>query len=347
MITDALRRHLTGIALATAVLGVGGVAAAQSASNQAAAQALFEEGRKLMNDGRYADACPKLADSQRLDPGPGTLINLAACYEKNGQSASAWATYKEAIGAAEKSNRPEWSTRARQRAAGLEPTLRRLTIVVGQAARTNGLSVRRDGVEVSSGEWGVAIPVDPGTISVTAAAPGHATWTSRVDVKATGPATVTVNVPALESAPSTTSPAVDPRPVTPAVGAEPSPSDDGASRTRGNGQRTTGLVLGAAGIVGIGLGTYFGLSAISRRDDARPNCNDDLSSCNQAGIDAIDGAKSKALISTVSLIAGGALVAGGVIVYVTAPKRGTQRRDSLAVGPAAAGWGLGLHGTFE
>src|SRR5215472_1302913 len=70
---------------------------AQQASTEVAAQALFEEGKRLMSEGKYREACAKLADSERLDPGAGTLLNLAACYEKNAQTASAWSTYVEAV----------------------------------------------------------------------------------------------------------------------------------------------------------------------------------------------------------------------------------------------------------
>ena len=69
--------------------------------NEAAAEALFDEAKKLANDGKFAEACPKFAESNRLDRGAGTLIHLADCYEKNKQTASAWATFKEAASAAQ------------------------------------------------------------------------------------------------------------------------------------------------------------------------------------------------------------------------------------------------------
>src|SRR5258708_39530923 len=110
--------------LASAALLAGASnAGAQGASDAATAQALFDAGRTLMSAGNYAAACPKLADSQRLDPGAGTLMNLAACYEKNGQTASAWATFLEAAPAARAGGHPEWEAHAKERAAALAKAL--------------------------------------------------------------------------------------------------------------------------------------------------------------------------------------------------------------------------------
>src|SRR5689334_22228130 len=67
---------------------------AQSAVDKAAAaQVLFDEGMRLMSRGDAREACPKLAEAQRLDPGMATQFRLAECYEKTGRRASAWALF--------------------------------------------------------------------------------------------------------------------------------------------------------------------------------------------------------------------------------------------------------------
>src|SRR4051794_21941124 len=94
--------------------------AAQSSSDKATAEALFANGRRLMASGDYAAACPKFAASQKLDPGVGTLLNLADCYEKKGQTASAWGEFLEAASAARAIGSKEREQAARDRAQSLE-----------------------------------------------------------------------------------------------------------------------------------------------------------------------------------------------------------------------------------
>src|SRR3954467_7016553 len=84
---------LLGLCLAMPVAFPRAAHADATLADKAAAQSLFDQGRSLMTKGQYAQACPKLAESQRLDPGLGTQFNLADCYEHLGQTASAWAGF--------------------------------------------------------------------------------------------------------------------------------------------------------------------------------------------------------------------------------------------------------------
>src|SRR3954469_15952451 len=116
-------------------------------SDKTTAEELFSEGRKLMAAGKYAEACPKLEASLKLDSGVGTMLNLAECYEKNGQTASAWTEFREAISAARDSGSKDREELARGRARALEPKLSRLTIMV---AKGQTVEVTRDGTAVDS-----------------------------------------------------------------------------------------------------------------------------------------------------------------------------------------------------
>ncbi|MEO6420860.1 MAG: hypothetical protein ABIP39_15715 [Polyangiaceae bacterium] len=312
---------------------------AQGASSQAAAQALFDEGKRLMTAGALAEACPKFAESQKLDPGAGTLLNLAACYERNGQSASAWATYTEAAVAAEKSNRADWATKARTKANAIQPTLSKLSILVPHTSETAGLEVKRDGALVGGGEWAVAIPVDPGPHVVEASAPNKKKWTTTVQV-GTKKDQVAVSVPSLEDSTETpvAVPAPAPVPITAHTTAPPAPVEAADGST----QRTLGLAVIGVGVVGAALGTVFGLNATSKHNDAKANCNADQSACTSMGVDQMKDARSAATLSTVAFIVGGAAIAGGAVLYLTAPKKErSSTLQALHVSPSGTGVVLG------
>src|SRR5437762_12184782 len=100
------------------------------AGDAAAAEALFREGRALMDAGNYAAACPELEESYSQDPGTGTLLALGICQEHAGHTASAWATYAEVATRAKADGRADREQAAREHMAALDPKLSHLTIEV-------------------------------------------------------------------------------------------------------------------------------------------------------------------------------------------------------------------------
>src|SRR4051812_39786672 len=159
-------------------------ARAQSGSgNRAAAEALFGEGRALMAKSQFSEACPKFEASEQLDPGLGTLLNLADCYEKLGKTASAWAEYREAIPLARGAGSKVRENLAIERAKALESRLSMITIrALGGAEDSAALEIRRDGVPVQAAKFGSPIPVDPGPHTIEATAPGKQKWSSTVQL---------------------------------------------------------------------------------------------------------------------------------------------------------------------
>src|ERR1700679_1006853 len=134
--------------------------------NSAAVEALFSEGKRLAGEGRFAQARPKFLATHTLEHRLGTLLNLADCYEKNGQLASAWARFVEAKTLAGRASQPERATFAGQHASALEPRRSTLTIVIDHPS--DGLVVKRDGVVVDPAAYGVAVPVDGGPHTIDA-----------------------------------------------------------------------------------------------------------------------------------------------------------------------------------
>lgn len=317
--------------------------------DRAAAQVLFDDGKALMKSARYADACPKFEESQRLDPRIATQFKLAECLELQGKTASAWTNFIDVAAATKAAGQEDREKVARDRAAALEKKLSKMTIVVPSAARVEGLEVKRDGVVVGKALWGSAVPVDPGEHHIMVSAPGKKNWDSTVPVKGEG-ALIAVNVPPLEDAPIDYTP--------------PQPLGDGGSQSEGNagggaqlprgggpdrpeggfgGQKIAGLALGVLGVGGVALGTVFGLQAKSKNDDSKAFCRTEGTElyCQDQGINLVNDAKSAATISTISFIAGGALAATGLVLFLTAPSPKTNSafgvRAVAALGPGFSG----------
>jgi hypothetical protein len=271
---------------------------------------------------RYADACPKLADSQRLAPSGGTLINLAECYEHTGQTASAWVAWKDAAARANAAGKAGAEKSALDRAASLEPKLARLSIAVSAESDVPGLEVKRDGIAIGHAEFGLPIPIDPGTHLVEAHAPKKKAWSSQVDVapkQADARVTVSLIDDAEAVAAASRAPAVSSSAATLPVGAE-APATEAQG---GNAQKTISWVVLGVGVVGVGIGTVFGLQAKSKNDEAlQPqNCPTSMR-CNQNGLSLTDDAKSAATISTIGFVAGGVALAAGAVLWITAPSKG-------------------------
>jgi hypothetical protein len=305
--------------LAPAVLAgvlVAGAAEAQSSAprDPALAETLFQDAKQRMTHGDYAGACPKLAESYRLDPGSGTLTALALCHEQLGKNATAWAEFIELVSEAQRGGRGDREKFARQHAAALEPGLSRLTITVApETAALADVQIQRDKVIVGSAAWDVASPIDPGDHVVEATAPDRQSWSAHIQVGANGDRQV-VAVPALAPNPASAS---ETAPSIGAAGAEPKETGSSASETPpahgGNAQRAAGIGIGAAGLVSLAFGSYFGVQALSKSHDAKQVCSP--SSCSDPNaVHENNLAKTDALVSDITLGAG--IVAFGVGAYL-------------------------------
>jgi hypothetical protein len=284
-----------------ALIGITSEASAQG-TDVATAQVLFDDAKRLMLANNFAEACPKFLASERLDPKVGTILNLADCYEKNGQTASAWARFLEARTMAERAGQAEREAFARDRAAALAKRLSKLTVVLTPEARAiSALQVKRDDVPIDPAALGIAAPVDPGAHVIEVTAPGRQAWSAKVDIAGEG-AQQTVEVPGLAEAKT------DAAPATPV-----------ATKDELSSQRKLAIAAGGVGVAGIAVGSVLGVLAITKWSDAKDGC--DPAGCTGASVSEGQSAETLGNLSTVGFIIGGVGLAAAAVLWFTAPKK--------------------------
>jgi hypothetical protein len=313
--------RVVALLVAVLVVSAAGRGWAQPA-NEAAAETLFREGRELLEQQRYDEACRKLEDSYRLDPADGTLLGLAMCHEGQGRLASAWLEYKQIIARAERADRQRAAT---ERAQALESRLSTIAVVVPAGHRARDLQVSYDGQPIGAAAWSTAFPVDPGPHRLEATAPGKRSWRSQL-VIGREPEHRTVEVPRLDDA------------ALPVAAPEP---ERHSSVNRG--WRVAALSLGGAGVAAVGVGSFLGLRALHQRNDSRSmGCVGDA--CPSAAArDTRLAAGRKADAATVSFVAGGALLTAGALVYWL---RGSDAAPTRASTGSPLAFGLAPHGAW-
>lgn len=315
------------VAMRTAIVALGIALAATSTITIARAQPtpsradqLFDEGRELMAKQDYAGACPKLEESQRLDPALGTLLNIGLCDEGLGKLATALAVWRQAEELARASGETKRQATAAEHIAALEPRVPTVTVQIASPAPGQQISI--GGKPIAASAWADSQLVDPGEIAITATAPDRTPFATTLTVREHDRAVVTV--PELAAA---------------SLGA-PAPEPSHARRN---------LAYGLAGGGGLaaGVGVIVALTAKSSYDRAFSDghCDRTTLACDDAGQSATDAARKRGTIATVVTAVGLIAIAAGVAVYVTAP--GEHARET-AIAPTASpdGVGFAIVGTF-
>jgi hypothetical protein len=305
------RRSLASLALVLSALAARPVAA----DDRATAQQLFAQGKALLAKGKVAEACAKFQGAAELSQTHGVRLNLAACWNQLGKTASAWAMYDEALTLAERAGDTAAADLARKTRKELEPKLAYLTIQVPPGSALPGLELQRDGKKLPEAAWGASVPVDPGSHEVVAEAPGHQRWAVKLEVGVASKESLVVP-PLARSAADSASGTPSEAPV-----AATSPAADPAATEPSSGgtQRTVALIAGGLGIVGLGVGSYFGLRAISKKNDYESQQGPGGECLNETCETTSHDAYTAGTISTIAFVAGGALLGTGAVLWLTAP----------------------------
>jgi hypothetical protein len=303
------------------------------------ATSLFNDGRAAAKSGNYLVARQKFEAAFKLDPAPGTLLNLADCDEHLGHILEAVKSYRLAAAAfpAKDPRRPY----AVKKVAETEKKIAHLSLSL-PADLPADATVVRDGAVLPRATAADSVEVDPGPHEAKIVAPGHKE----------APATVVLG----EGESKTLSLALGPAEVAVSTTVEPPKNVYGDVRSPpGNFQKTAAYGAIGVGAAGIVLGAVTGVVALSSAstykegkdsgDCVVPAGGTAARCASSRYVDAYNRAGTFATVSTIAWIAGAVVGAGGVVLLVTAPrgdapsKTGSSRTLGVTpvVGPGLAG----------
>jgi len=342
------QRSRLALRLPAAFVIAGALAAGPArAQDPAAAEVLFDRGMTEWKAGRVEQGCKAIAESERLDPRPGTLFTLATCETEWGRVATAWAHFGEYLALYERlppdvqtrqGDRPRVAHAQRDKLTTVMP---RLTLVLAPGAPA-GTLVKRNGVVMSEASLGIALPVDSGEYLVTTEAPGSPVRQERVNILTGENKTVTLTVSAAAPA---TPPAIPPRATTQPLPAPP-PAAPPPPDSQTPGRRTAAFVTGGLGVAGLALGGIAGGLILGKKSTLQAHCgtavhSSDPSACDPTGVSAASGLTGLGVASTVGFVVGVAGVGTAVVLFARQPRAGAAQSGeggrALEVGLLSAG----------
>jgi hypothetical protein len=313
------RRWTTGLAVLAVCATVVTIRtdARADAASERKAEALFREGRGLLERGDVAKGCAKLEASLALVRRASTVLNLADCDERRGQLGRAIARWQEGIALL-----PAADMRvgvARERLASVRKRVPRLSLRL-EARLPAGARVELDGAPLAESEVEGDHQLDPGPHVVVVVAPHHADARSEL-VLGEG----------------------ERRPLVLALGASDGTAPpEAAAPSRGTtGVAAAGFVVGGLGLAGLAVGAVTGGLTIAKKNVVDDNCSP---TCNDASREAATAGKALSAASTVSFIAGGALTVTGIVLVAVGSKR--TPTTTLAAAPGPGGTLVTMRGSF-
>ena len=259
------------------------------------AETLFREGRAAIDAGDLPTACAKFEHSYRLDPAPGTLLNLADCEERRGRLATAWERFNRMYDTLAPND--DRRTLARTRADAVASRLPRVKVTLASGTPANA-RVLRDGVFVDPAAIGTLVPIDPGAHVLVVHADGRRDEKLELTMAEGERRDVTLHAGSLLPPP-------------PPIVVAPPPEHHALG-----GRRIAGLVVAGAGVLALGSGGILGGIALGTQSQSQQTCSNGVCS-DQHGVDLHAQAQTQALVADVLFVASAALVATGAVLFFT------------------------------
>ncbi len=306
-----MRKIVAGVLAAWCLLAP---IAARADHDQVLAEALFRQGRDAVNAGDLPTACEKFAQSYRLDPAAGTLLNLGDCEERRGRLASAWADFNRLFDTLAPND--DRRALARSRADAVAARLPKIRVMLASGTPPEA-RVFRDGVPIDAAAIGTSVPTDPGAHVFSLRVPDHADSSAEVKLAETEQRDVTLK----PGAPL-------PHPV---VAAPPPPEHHGLG-----GRRVAALVVGGASVLALGAGFTTGGVALGSESQSKAYCSGNV--CfDQRGVDLHQMARTEALVCDILVATGVVALAASAVLWLT----GKPHHAQVGLAPAAGGVVLG------
>lgn len=330
-------RSVAAVTIACA-LGLSSVTSGWSAPSAAdfeQAKALVLEGRRLRDtEKKPAEALIRFEAAHKLAGTTITGLDLARTLEQLGRLVDALSTYDEIGRIPERATDSKLAKEARVEAARkvveLRPRIAHLSFEIRGATADVPTTIALDGLVLPPEALLIARAVDPGPHLVVLRAPGAADQTISISladgetravqltvVAAARPAPSVETPKPVESATAISTPSAAPIASASAAPSSSAPPAPAHVVDRGDDQRTVGFVMGAAGLVGLGVGGLVGLSARSEARSASCDANNVCATPNDVTTRA--SAVSKANTATVIVGLGAAVAIAGIVIWVSAP----------------------------
>jgi hypothetical protein len=288
-------------------------ASAQQPKDQgdiAAADALWKAGRDDAARGDWAAACPKFQKSLDLDEQLGTLLNLADCYFNLGKFATAWARWNAAIEWAKRTSDPRLDFIQKEQKK-TEAKLPHLVVEVQNPVPS--LTIRRGSVEIEQAMWGVPIPTDPGGVEIVVLRGDAELERTAVEVKVAEVSTVKLDLAEIDR--RHPKPIEPPEPLPDPIVLPPPVKKAPYDPT----QRTIGLIVGGVGIAAVLTAAGLEIAALVKKSQAEEPDACVNKFCSPDGLAAAEDAATFAEVGQWVGIAGLAVFAVGVTIFLTAP----------------------------
>ena len=311
-------------AILVSVLAVSSVAGVAHADKKDKADALFKQGKKLMGEKRYADACSAFEESYKLDPGIGAQLNVAKCFEEWGKIGRAYTAYQAAEKLAKEANDPRVE-KIHELVEGLDTQVPRLTIKLPKDAPKE-LKVTLDMKVVTS--FGEPFVVDPGPHTIEYSV-GDQKKQKVVPMDRGSENEVTLEITKGMMEAAKTSGGGDTKSTPNENEDDKKPGKTAQKPVPGRSMRIGGIALAGAGVLAIGISSVMTLSARGKYNDALDMyCGGMTNGCDGMGLEITHDARSTANTATVIFLLGTAAVGGGVALYLLAPKGSTASAEN-------------------